>query len=265
MTHTAYHKDRHRDRVALVTGGARGIGLATARRLALEGACVTIADIDEAALDDAQAELAKMGLVAATRRLDVTSAADWQATLSALETDGDGLDLLVNNAARESYGSIEDADLSHWRDTFSVTLDSIYLGVHVLLPLISKGKGGAIVNVSSLAAHLAMPYGIAYGTAKSALLALTRSVAAYCGKRKYAVRCNAVLPGFIETRLLDLSLHGAANLDETKDRLIRQTPAQRLGVPDDIAAAIAFLCADEASFISGHALVVDGGYSARGI
>ena len=241
---------------AVVTGGASGIGRATALRLAEEGAEVWIGDIDEAG----------GGELAATsngriqfRRCDVTSADDIQALV---EAPG-GLDVLFNNAgaggAREPIDEIAPAD---WDHTQALLLRSVALGIRYAAPIMAARGGGAIVNTSSVSA-LGTGYApIAYSTAKAGVLHLSKLAAAQLAKDN--IRVNAVIPGFITTNIFTRHLEISAEHLAMADRAIEQAaqhaqPVKRAGRPEDIAAAVAYLLSDEAGFVTGTHLLVDGG------
>ena len=244
---------------AVVTGGASGIGRATALRLAEEGAAVIVGDVDEAggqALADASD-----GRIA-FRRTDVTRAAEIEALMAAADAAG-GLDVLFNNAgaggAREPIDQISPED---WDRTQALLLRSVALGIRYAAPLMAKRGGGAIVNTSSVSA-LATGYApIAYSTAKAGVLHLTKLAAADLAR--HDIRVNAVVPGFIATNICAaaLGLDGAAR-DQANAAIAGMAadaqPIRRTGRAEDIAAAVAFLASDDAAFVTGTHLVVDGG------
>jgi NAD(P)-dependent dehydrogenase (short-subunit alcohol dehydrogenase family) len=244
------------DRVAIVTGGAMGIGGATARRLAAEGARVLVADYE---LAEAQANVERIraaGGTAEAIRTDVTQHADLEAMIeTALERWG-RLDILVNNAysAREPDGSAVDLTESAWDYVMDVGLKSIFLAVKHAAPHMRERGNASIVNIASVHGLLMAPRTLAYEAAKSAVIGITRQMALDFGP--WGIRVNAICPGHIVTERM-------AKRWESNPTLFamfqEQYPVRRTGTPDDIANAVRFLCSDEASFITGHALVVDGG------
>lgn len=244
---------------AVVTGGASGIGRATALRLAEEGCAVIIGDIDEA---EGQALADTSNGRITFQRTDVTDAAQIEALVTAADAAG-GLDVLFNNAgaggAREPIDQISPED---WDRTQALLLRSVALGIRYAAPLMAKRGGGAIVNTSSVSA-LGTGYApTAYSTAKAGVLHLSKLAAADLAQHK--IRVNAVIPGFIATNIFTstLGLGGAAR-DQANAAIAGMAahaqPIQRTGRSEDIAAAVAFLASDDASFVTGTHILVDGG------
>ena len=244
---------------AVVTGGASGIGRATALRLAEEGAAVIVGDIDEAG-GKALAEISNGRIT--FQRTDVTSAEQIEALVAAADAAG-GLDVLFNNAgaggSREPIDRISPED---WDRTQALLLRSVALGIRYAAPLMAKRGGGAIVNTSSVSA-LGTGYApTAYSTAKAGVLHLTKIAAADLAQHN--IRVNAVVPGFIATNIFaaGLGLEGAAR--EQANAAIagmaaHAQPVARTGQPEDIAAAVTFLASDDAAFVTGTHILVDGG------
>jgi NAD(P)-dependent dehydrogenase (short-subunit alcohol dehydrogenase family) len=194
---------------------------------------------------------------------DVADEASWLSVLTAIEMQAGRLDVLVNNAAISVAADIEAADLTHWRATQSINLDSVYLGCRAGLPLLKRSPAGAIVNVGSALGVRASASYPAYGAAKAGLIHLTRSVALHCGRRAYPVRVNSVLPGSVLTAMVEKTL--GDNAESRSEGLAMRAavhPIGRIGAPEDIANAVFFLASLEASFITGAALAVDGGLTA---
>lgn len=244
--------ERYGGRRAVVTGGASGIGAATVRRLLDEGADVWIADIAE---DAGRAHAAATG--ASYVHLDVTEEQSWTSALAEVGT----FDLLVNGAGISPQDTIDRAELDEWHRIQRIVLDSVFLGCRHGANAMSQTGGGAIVNISSIAGLRGVASYTSYGAAKAGVRNLTKSVALRCARKGWNIRCNAVLPGSIDTPILDeqKAQFGADVVISSREKVI---PMGRVGQPEEVAAAIAFLGSDDASFITGAELIVDGGRSA---
>ena len=243
--------------VAIVTGGAQGIGGATARRLAEEGASVLIADVDIEAAERNAATIRAAGGTVAVTRVDVVMAADIRAMVEEATRQFGKLTILVNNAYSappEARGSAVEVTEAGWDAGLATLTKSIFLGVKYAAPLMEQAGGGSIVNISSVHGLLMAPKCLVYETGKSAVIGMTRQMA--CDFGPLGIRVNAICPGHIVTERM------AARWGDNESGLHffeQQYPVRRTGRPVDIANAIVFLCSEEASFITGHALVVDGG------
>lgn len=235
-------------RRALVTGGASGIGAATARRLAAEGAEVVIGDIDG---DGAAAVAAEISGAAAV--LDVTD----PASARAVAAEHGPFAILVNNAGTDEFGFFADTDPGLWERVLGVNLLGVMACAHACLPAMQEAGYGRIVNVSSEAGRIGSKGSVAYSSAKAGVLGFTRALARE-GAR-FGITVNAVCPGPIETPLL----MGALEYGEIGEKVIETmkagTQLRRLGTPDEVAAAIAFLASDDASYVTGETLGVSGG------
>ena len=240
-------------RVAIVSGGASGMGRATCVRFVAEGAQVVVADLDESGGLEV---VTRLGTRAVFQRLDVSRQEQWDAVIArAIEHFG-GLDILVNCAGICLEGSVEDTSMTDWHHTLAVNLDGTFFGCQAAVAAM-KERGGAIINVCSSSSFKGEPSLFAYGASKGAVRALTKEVAAYCGGRGYAIRCNAVHPGAVDTPLTAGFFE-----DNPADAAVQWVSAQaikRMAQPEEIAAMIAFLASDEASFATGADFVIDGG------
>ena len=242
---------RFDDRVALITGGASGIGKATAKRVAAEGGSVVIADLNDDAGKAVVEEIAQSGGKAAYVHLNVTDEQGWADAVSAtLDTFG-RLDILVNNAGIGDTEPIEITTVDTWNKVVAVTQTSVFLGMKAAAEALKKSGHGSVVNISSMYGIVGSGVSPAYHAAKGAVRLLTKTTA--LGWAKEGVRVNSVHPGYIDTPILG---------DTDRGMLIGATPMGRLGQPEEIAAMIAFLASDDASFATGGEFVVDGGYTA---
>ncbi|MGE0004054.1 MAG: SDR family NAD(P)-dependent oxidoreductase [Parvibaculaceae bacterium] len=251
-------------RVALVTGAARGIGLAAAKRLGEEGAKVLMSDIDADVLDEAAAGLAKLGLVVQGTPCDV---ADPESVAAMVETAAKAwgrIDILINNAAISDDTPIESLNDAHWRHVLAVNLDSALHVAKAALPHLKQSPSGSIVNIASVQGIRGQPHAMAYATAKGGLVNLTRCMAVDFGP--FGIRANAVAPGYIDTRMAEQK-HDTPHEHRTdwfQDIYFKygRMPLRRAGKPEDVAGPILFLAGDDSLYVTGTVLVVDGGFTA---
>jgi NAD(P)-dependent dehydrogenase (short-subunit alcohol dehydrogenase family) len=255
---TANQNGSYAGKVAFVTGAANGIGRAAALAFACEGASVVVADVSEQGNQETARLVEEAGGRALAIRCDVSLAEDVKVALEkTVETFG-RLDVAFNNAGVEQP-IIAAADLTEeqWDRIVGIDLRGVFLCMKHQIPLMLKQGGGAIVNTSSGAGVKGFAGQAAYCAAKFGIVGLTKAAALDYGKAN--IRINAVCPGIIETPMMDRFSGGTP---EGRARVIAQEPVGRMGKPDEIAAAVLWLCSDAAAFVTGHALVVDGGQTA---
>ena len=249
-------------KVALVTGAASGLGAASARRLAAEGAKVLLTDVAADAGHGVAEEIADTGGAVAFEPHDVTSEADWARVVGAAVERFGRLDILVNNAGVS--GGLQELmtlELDTWRRVLAVNLDGVFLGMRQAGPAIAKAGGGSIINISSILGKVGMAGAGAYCASKGGVALLTKAAALEWAP--LGIRVNSVHPGFIETPMVVGALQQAENANEMRDMIISRHALARLGAPNEIGDAVLFLASDESSFMTGAELVVDGGYTAQ--
>jgi NAD(P)-dependent dehydrogenase (short-subunit alcohol dehydrogenase family) len=255
-------KGRVAGKVALVTGAASGLGAASARRLAEQGAKVMLTDVSADAGRAVADQIADTGGEAQFNAHDVTSQADWEGVVDATTERFGRLDILVNNAG-VSGGTQELMTLDYevWRRVLAVNLDGVFLGLRHAGPAIAKTGGGSIINISSILGKVGMAGATAYCASKGGVALLTKAAALEWAP--LGIRVNSVHPGFIDTPMVSGALQQAENANEMRDMVISRHALARFGVPGEIADAVLFLASDESSFMTGAELVVDGGYTAQ--
>ena len=252
-------------KLALVTGAAQGLGAAQARMLAREGARVLCTDINEVgALETARAIDSEFGAGTAFGFAhDVASPDDWVAAVEEARDQLGGLSVLVNNAGVGVRGNIETCTYDEWKRGFAINVDSVFLGCQKALPLMKDHQPGSIVNISSIAGLIASDTMPGYNASKAAVWMLSKSVALYCAKMGWNIRCNSVHPTFIDTPILDgMVAASGKEKDVVMGKLARQIPLGRVGEPEDIANGVLYLASDESKFMTGAELKLDGGISA---
>ena len=241
----------------LISGGAKGLGAAQARLFAREGGRVAVGDILESDGTRLVGELRTSGVDSLFLRLDVTSEADWEGAVGAVMCELGTLDVLVNNAGIYNRALVEDTTLEEWERVMSVNSTGVFLGTKHAVPAMRRSGGGSIVNMSSVAGLVGSRTQTVYNASKGAVRLLTKSTAV-----QYAadgIRANSVHPGVIET---DMMKEVVRNEDERATRM-SLTPIGRFGTAEDVAHGVLFLASDEASYVTGAELVIDGGLTVQ--
>ena len=251
-------------KTALISGGASGIGAATAKRFIEEGARVVIADINT---DKGQTLAAKYGDELSFINLDVTSAESWAKAVKFATSKMDGLTTLVNSAGVSIPGSIEDISLEDFRHTMSINLEGTFLGTQAGIKALKTVKGASIINVASTLGHKGGSFVPAYCASKGGVLLLTKASALHCSENGYDLRINTISPGAIHTEMVDPYIQAGIEAGGSAEDVIKgfadNHPMKRLGTPNEPANAIVFLASDESSYSTGIDIPVDGGYLAQ--
>src|SRR5271165_972851 len=253
--------NRLKDKVALVTGGALGLGRATALLLAREGAKVVVTDMRDTDGTQTVGEIKKIGGEGCFYHHDVSVEEDWIKVVDgALKTCG-RLDVVVNNAGVAIPGNVEETTFANWRKLLSINLDGVFLGIkHGIRGIKAGGRGGSIVNLSSIEGLVGDPDLAAYNASKGGVRLLTKSAALHCAKTGNRIRVNSIHPGFIWTPMVQ---NTPGDAEAKHKALIALHPVGHLGEPDDIAWGVVYLASDESNFVTGSELVIDGGYTAQ--
>ena len=245
-------------KVALISGGARGQGATEAKLFAVQGAKVVFGDILDDAGKQVEAEINESGGEAVYVHLDVTREADWVSAVETAVSRYGKLDILVNNAGITIRKNIEDTTSEDWDRIMAINAKGVFLGIKEAIPAMRRGGGGSIVNISSTAGLVGSPYsGASYAATKGAVRLLTKSTAIQYAKD--GIRCNSVHPGLLDTPMTEDMLADAAHREERTQRI----PLGRIGTAEDISWGVLYLASDEASFITGSELVIDGGATAQ--
>ncbi len=250
------------DKVALITGGASGIGRATAELMAREDAMVVLTDVQDEAGADVAATIADAGGMVAYHHHDVTDEAAWIKIIEEVRAEYGRLDILVNNAGISGASGVpvEEIALESWRGTMSVNLDGVFLGVKHGVAAMTEG-GGSIINTSSILGFVGLPFTSAYSASKGGVRLLSKAVAMECAARGLKIRVNSVHPGFIDTPMVGGAIQKGG--PERREAILSSQPTGEMGRPEDIAEGILYLASDAAKFVTGSELVIDGGYLAR--
>lgn len=246
-------------KVALVTGGASGLGRQSAIRMAEEGAKVAIADLN---LAGAEAVAREIGASAIALALDVTSESQWQAAIGATLAAFGKLNVLLNSAGVGVNKDIENTTLEEWRFVNGVNLDGTFLGCKHGVIAMKAHPPGSIINISSVSGLVGGHNLAAYNASKGGVRLLSKSVALHCARKGYSIRCNSLHPTFIDTPMVRAMFTGRPDAERVRQKLEAQVPLGHIGEPDDIAWAVVYLASDESKFVTGAEFVVDGGITA---
>ncbi len=244
-------------KIALVTGGASGLGESISRRFVAEGAHVVIADIDAAG---GEALASELDGAASFVPLDVTQEAQWIAAFAAVEHAHGRLDVLVNNAGITTLGSVEALDVAAFKTMLDIDLVGVFMGCKHVVPLM-KRTGGSVINMASMSGLRAEPDLAGYNAAKAGVTLLTKSVALHYAREGYGMRCNSVHPGATHTPILDKVMAQSLDPKALYDGWVSGHPIGRLGKAEEIAAICLYLATDESGFATGAEFVIDGGAS----
>jgi NAD(P)-dependent dehydrogenase (short-subunit alcohol dehydrogenase family) len=261
-------------KVAIVTGGARGLGAASAKRLAEGGAKVVLTDLREELGAQTAAEINDAGGSALFLTQDSSSEEQWIEVVAKTKEHFGGVDVLLNNAGIGTGARIDKMELKAWQHMMGINMEGVFLGMkHCIPPMRERASkwegGGSIINISSIMGFIGAPGSTAYCASKGGVRLATKAAALECGKLGFNIRVNSVHPGYMETEGLQSALRAIAkgSGDEAKEAarqdMLDATPIGRLGKPRDIANGVLFLASDDSSFITGTELVIDGGALAQ--
>lgn len=260
-------------RVALVTGGARGIGAASAKALAAAGAAVLITDVLYEDGEKTAAAIASNGGRAGYRHHDVRDEGAWRTAVGEAERRFGGLDILLNNAGIFALKPMSETSIEEFRNMQAINVEGVFLGMKTAIPAIAKRAqqwpgGGSIINLSSVSGLRGTAFAVAYNASKGAVRLMTKGAALECATLGHKIRVNSIHPGIIDTMmgqkvLDDFVAAGRGSANEVRTNAIALHPLGRLGLDADVANAVVFLASDDAAFMTGSEVVVDGGMTAR--
>lgn len=265
---------RLKGKVAFVSGGLRGIGLAVVERYLAEGAEVILSDLDAPDSDHARDIMARLGQAASYVHANVTQEADWQRARDVVRERHGKLHILVNNAGTDLTGPVETLTMESWRRIMDINVDGVFLGVKTFVPMMAESgkdfRGGAsIINVSSIMGLVGYNEVSAYNASKGAVRLFTKGIAIEFAQKKMPIRANSLHPGFVKTPLLESGFQKwvdsgfAEKPQDLIDAVAGQTPMARLAEPSELASGCFFLASEDSSYMTGAELVMDGGWTAQ--
>ncbi len=261
-------------RVAFVSGGLRGIGLACAQRFLAEGAEVVLSDLDAEDSDTVRDVMAQLGQAASYISANVAKEEDWERAVALVKERHGKCHILVNNAGIDLTGPVEELSMDGWRRIMSINVDGVFLGTKHFVPLMAQSGtefrgGSSIINVSSIMGLVGMNEVSAYNASKGAVRLFTKGIAIEFAQKKMPIRANSLHPGFVETPLLKAGFQRwvdqgfAEKPDDLVAGVVGMTPIGRLAQPEELASAAFFLASEDSSYMTGTELVIDGGYTAQ--
>tara|TARA_R110001592_G_scaffold240929_2_gene501251 strand:+ start:76847 stop:77623 length:777 start_codon:yes stop_codon:yes gene_type:complete len=254
-----------KDKIAIITGAASGLGKATAERFAKEGASLILTDINVSAGEELASHLAAAHSDVVFIKHDVTKEDDWRGVFALLTERHQKLDILVNNAGGGTYSDIETLSLEQWRSIIELNLDSVFVGTQMAIASMKETGGGSIINVSSVGGLVGSSNLVAYSSAKAGVKLLTKCSAIHCGQHGYNIRINSIHPGLIRTPAgIEMATRATGLTPAEAETAFSQLhPLGRIGEPAEIANGILYLASEESSFMTGSELVIDGGFTAQ--
>ena len=253
---------RLRDKIALITGGASGLGKATGQLMAKEGATVILTDLQEVEGTAVSKQIIDNGGKCSFMKQDTTSEEGWREICDYILERHGHLDILLNGAGVGGSGiEIEDMDFSIWRNCLSVNLDGVFLGCKYGIKAMRKGRGGSIINISSILGFAGLATATNYCASKGGVRLLTKAAALECARKTPLVRVNSIHPGFIDTPMVAGAIQRRG--PEFRNYIEENVPLGKLGEPSDIAEGVVYLASDGAKFVTGTELTIDGGFLAR--
>ncbi len=254
---------RVQDKVALVTGAAMGLGRAIALLLTQEGAEVVVTDIDDSHGQQTADEINSDDGEAIFLLLDVTDEDRWREVIDTTVDHFGRLDILVNNAGIAINANVENTTLDDWRRTMAVNLDGVFLGTQHAIRVMKSFERGSIINISSIDGIIGEAELAAYCASKGGVRNFTKAAAIHCAEAGYGIRVNSIHPGYVETEMHRQYLQSLGTFETENQKIINRHPIGFLGEPNDVAYGVLYLASDEAKFVTGSELIIEGGYLAQ--